>query len=64
MSLFLLNVVVVQLPGLWLLDLIGQCEVALADLLRGNDLRVVHIYFVHTIVSLRPNSLYYQSLPI
>ena len=57
MSLLLLDVVVVQCPRLWLLDLVGQSEVGLACLLRRDYLHIVHVDLIHSVVMLRPVEL-------
>lgn len=43
---------VVNLSCLWLLDLICELEMSLASLLRGNNLGVIHVNLVNTIVEL------------
>lgn len=54
MPAFLLNVVVVELAGVGLLDFCCQVEVLLASLLGRHDFRVIHVNFVHSVVSLAP----------
>lgn len=50
MSLLLFNVKVIDLSCPWLRNLICKVEVAFTGLLRGNNLGVVHVNLVYTIV--------------
>ncbi len=52
MSLLLFNVEVINLSCSWLLNFICQLEVALASLLWRNNLGVIHVDLVYTVVEL------------
>lgn len=49
-SLLLFNVQVIDLSASRLVDLFSQSEVTLASLLWGDDLSVIHVDLVHSVV--------------
>lgn len=51
-SLLLFNVQVIDLSASRLVDLFSQSEVTLASLLWGDDLGVIHVDLVHSVVEL------------
>ena len=57
MSVLLLNVKVVEISGVGLLDLLGHAEMLLPCLLWRHNLHIVHVYLVHSVVSLAPIQL-------
>jgi len=59
----LLDVEVVDFPGVGLFDLLRHAEVLLACLLWGDDLHIVHVDLVHAIVGFAPIQLSEYGLP-